>query len=53
MFSFLKKPAPEQSVVEEVKTDAELPEGCEALFDCEFADISGGGVTANISHMAL
>lgn len=50
MFSFLKKPAPQSDVVEEIK-DAELPEGCEALFECELADV-GGGYTRTVS-MAL
>jgi hypothetical protein len=51
MFSFLKKPAPQSDVVEEVKKDAELPEGCEALFECELSDIGGG--LSTVVHMAL
>ena len=47
MFSFAKKNA----VVEMNSIDDQLPDGCEALSECEFAEITGAAVLGVVAHL--
>jgi hypothetical protein len=57
MFSFMKKQAQTvecKSTEIEAQDKQSLPEGCEVLLECDFAEVSGGaGATTNMLHMAL
>jgi hypothetical protein len=49
MFSFMKKNA----ATEMTSLDEQLPDGCEALSECEFAEISGGALVRGAGTLGL
>jgi hypothetical protein len=50
MFSFAKKDAVNKAV-DLNAVSQQMPEGCEALSDCEFAEITGAAISAVAVHL--
>ncbi len=50
MFSFAKKDAVNKAA-ELNNIGQRLPEGCEALSECEFAEVSGAAISAIAVHL--